>query len=570
MQSSQQHVPRQWQQCWLVLKPYWTSEEWLFAWILLIITLLLPLITPIVDVYLNQQQGNLISAAVARDIPRLSATFLNFLGSTALSTLLSIGSSYFANQLQNNWRRWMTVQYLETYFGERNYYHLTGRDIDNPDQRVQEDINTFTNQALQIPTLVINSFSGIAAASVALWLIFPPLLFTAIIYALIGTVIAVVFFGKTLNRLNFQQFKKEANFRFGLIRVRDRAESIAFYQGETQEANEIDQRFDAVVANRKQLINWLYAYLRAYDAIYSNIPTVFTVLILAPRILTGGLEVGAFQVGRANVNLIRNSFAIGIVKLGDLTQLTAAAQRLATLLAAMDRHLDIPAEGQRQIDVTQNGTLAISHLTLQTPDYQRTLLSDLSIEIPQGSKLLVMGESGCGKSSLLRALAGLWNSGTGHISRPEFSQMLFLPQRPYMIEGTLREQLLYPNTNPDVTQEQLYEVLKAVNLSDLPKRIDDFDRKVDLTAMLSLGEQQRLAFARLLLFNPNYAILDESTSALDLKNEHLLYQQLASRNITVLSVGHRPTLVKYHSLVLQLKKDQSWQLIPAASFNSED
>ena len=199
----------------------------------------------------------------------------------------------------------------------------------------------------------------------------------------------------------------------------------------------------------------------------------------------------------------------------------------------------------------------MKNLTLQTPNYQKTLFQNLSVELQPGQGLLIMGESGCGKSSLLRALAGLWDSGTGLIVRPELEEILFLPQRPYMILGTLREQLIYPNANIDLSDEKLHQVLQKVNLSDLGERFGGFEIEQDWSDVLSLGEQQRLAFARFLVTKPKYAILDEATSALDVNNEEKLYGLLVETGTTFISVGHRPTLKKYHQLVVVLSSTLS-------------
>jgi putative ATP-binding cassette transporter len=199
-------------------------------------------------------------------------------------------------------------------------------------------------------------------------------------------------------------------------------------------------------------------------------------------------------------------------------------------------------------------------LTLQTPNYQRTLIEDLSLELDQENSLLVVGPSGCGKSSLLRAIAGLWNSGKGTIQRPELEQLLFLPQKPYMILGNLRQQLLYPHFSPDVEDERLYEVLRQVNLPDLAERFGNFDAEEEWSDVLSLGEQQRLSFARVLLHQPRYVILDEATSALDQQNEEQLYDCLEKTSTAYLSVGHRESLKAHHSLLLHLDEDYTWQI----------
>lgn len=219
----------------------------------------------------------------------------------------------------------------------------------------------------------------------------------------------------------------------------------------------------------------------------------------------------------------------------------------------------------------ENCHLALQHLTLQTPNYQTTLVRDVSLAVPPGQGLLIVGASGVGKSSLLRALAGLWRSGTGTIIRPTAEQMLFLPQGPYMILGSLRRQLLYPNIQAPLDDQQLLQILLQVNLADLEEKFGGLDAVEDWSQVLSVGEQQRLAFARLLLTQPRYAILDEATSALDLKNEELLYLKLQQTSITFISVGHRSTLLKYHQRVLELAGDRSWHLRPGAGyrFNAE-
>lgn len=251
-----------------------------------------------------------------------------------------------------------------------------------------------------------------------------------------------------------------------------------------------------------------------------------------------------------------------------LTAFAAGVNRLDSLADVLKAPLLKPS-GMTTIDVTEDSQLAWRNVTLLTPNYQRTLVRDLSAMVQSGEGLVIVGHSGSGKSSILRAIAGLWNAGTGQIIRPHLTQMMFLPQRPYMVLGSLRSQLLYPKIDGNISEERMRQVLEQVNLADLPERVEGFDAELDWANVLSLGEQQRLAFARLLLTKPPYAILDEATSALDLANEKRLYQLLKAGQTTFVSVGHRASLLQYHEYVLKLDGDANWQWMPVQDYVAE-
>jgi len=572
------------QQFWAIAKSYWSGDEkWVARGLLLGVVLFLLAYTGL-SVLLNNKRGVLISALSAQDEPRFWQTVIIFLAVLVIYAPLLAGYTYLRDRLSLQWRRWLTERFVNRYFSDRAYYQLNISDIniDNPDQRIAEDVRSFTQESLTFLLALVESFLSVVAFSGVLWGISRPLVFFLGLYALVGTLVTTGIFGKPLVRLNFEQLRKEANFRFSLVRIRENAEAIAFYRGEERESNQVEQRFSDVFENVKRLLVWELG-LNVLTNAYEFIPFILPALVVAPGIFAGEIEVG--KVSEAQGAFVRVFFSLNIIvaRFQSLTTFTAGINRLYTFAEFLEqveapqtdaKLAEVSSTEAPQAEVTQTeiaqaeasetseqlpviqvveaDRLALEHLTLQTPNRQRTLIKDLSIEIPAGQGLLVMGPSGCGKSSLLRAIAGLWNAGTGTIMRPKPDQILFLPQRPYMIMGTLRDQLLYPNIQLQVEDDHLKQVLEQVNLADLDERFGGFEAEREWADVLSLGEQQRLTFARLLLNKPNYAILDEATSALDLDNEERLYQHLMAIGATFLSVGHRSSLANHHQLILDL------------------
>ncbi|MEM7794165.1 MAG: ABC transporter ATP-binding protein/permease [Cyanobacteria bacterium P01_C01_bin.118] len=565
------------QRFWTIAKTYWFSDEkWKARGLLLLIVLLLLAYTGL-SVVLNNQRGELISALSTKNESRFWQTVIIFIGVLVVYAPLLAGYTYLRDRLGLAWRRWLTTDFVQRYFTDRAFYRInqSNPDIDNPDQRIAEDVKNFTQESLTLALVLSDSVLEIIAFSGVLLGISKELVLFLLGYAIVGTLATVGVFGQPLVRLNFEQLKREANFRFSLVRVRENAEAIAFYQGEAQESAQVNNRFMAAFDNYKNLLGWELG-LNGVTNAYEFIPFILPALVVAPGIFSGDVEVG--KVSEAQGAFIRVFFSLNLIvaRFQSLTAFGAGIDRLYDFASSLGQVEDTVEGSERTEDTETVATpkeletpviasevapeLMLKNLTLQTPNYQRTLIEELSLELGSQSSLLVVGPSGCGKSSLMRAIAGLWNSGTGTIQRPELDQLLFLPQKPYMILGSLRQQLLYPYPDIELDDTQLKGALKQVNLPDLDERFSGFDAEEEWSDVLSLGEQQRLSFARVLLHQPKYTILDEATSALDRDNEKQLYSHLAATKTAYLSVGHRKSLEEYHQSILRLEEDHTWQL----------
>lgn len=537
---------------WRLLKLYWLSEE---KWLALSMLLALIMVSICVNQYTVQVSiplGDITSALAAQDLDRFWQALLKFLSWNLIAIPLMSLYTYVRDQLALNWRRLLTHKYLKKYFTNRAFYKVNQiQAIDNPDQRISQDINDLVTESMLFFVILMDSVFQLIGFSRLLWSISNILVICLVIYAGISTVIATGVFGRALVRLNFEQTKREANFRFGLLRIRDYGESIAFYQGEAGELEYLKQTFRPVLRNRNAIIKW-WVGLKLFDTSHDLVSKILPSIIMAPLILGGQFEVGVLTQSNIAFNRMMDSLDLIVNQLGRLSALTTAINRLDSLANALEDASQTTPE--TKIETIESNQVALENVTLQTPDYQRTLWQNLSLQLPQNQGIIVVGASGCGKSSLLRAIAGLWSSGSGMIQRPKLQEMLFLPQVPYMVLGSLRSQVVYPKNVADtpVSDEDIFRVLRQVNLQDLAARFGGLDTIEDWGHILSLGEQQRLSFARLLLHKPGYAVLDEATSALDKKTEKILYEELQKTGTTFISVGHNYSLFAYHAWVLDL------------------
>ena len=551
-------------QLWLLLRTSWPLlQTWRLGGLLALLGVL-SIASGGFLVWESIQRGEFISALAARDAERFQQALFTFVGILVASALLLSLVAFIRDTVGLQWRQGLTRQFLDNYLHDRAYYRLTLptamaaprlrsiAPIDNPDQRLSEDIRQVTQTLVLVGVMALESAVQLVGFIGVLWVISTTLTGFLLAYAFVGTAIATLIFGPRLTRINAEQLKREANFRFGLINVREHAEAIAFYRGQPAEAAALNQFFTGVVTNFNRLIRWQLG-LDFFQNGYQYLTFILPSLILAPSILAGQLEVGAIVQSQAAFDRIWLSLSLIVVQFEQLTTLAASIGRLGTLAQSLQA---MQAQGNGAIVRQSSPTLTVQDLTIATPDGQRSLCEHLSLTITPGQSLLVTGPSGVGKSSLMKTLAGLWTTGQGQLTAPP--DTLFVPQQPYLPLGTLQQQLLYPQEATAASDESLAQLLEQVGLPQLAQ--EPLDTQADWSQRLSLGEQQRLSFARVLLQRPPYVILDEATSAVTLEQEHALYQHLVAAGITAVSVGHRESLRPYHAQILTLRPDRTWTL----------
>ncbi len=542
-------------------------------WFLLSLLLFLAFVVNSMNVALSYIFRIIDNALNQKEAPLFWQFLFIYAGIIVLAIPVGALYQYVRQKLALHWREWLTTLFLTRYFRNRAYYDLNSNavnpEIDNPDQRITEDIKAFTEVTLSFLLDILDSVLGLISFATVLYSISKLLTLGLLVYAGMGAAIAIVV-GQRLIRINYDQLRLEANFRYSMVHVRDNAESIAFYRGEQLEEEQVGERLRRVLSNSNLLIIWnsiIVLLQRGYNYFTRIVPYT----IVAPLYLMGETDFGTIGQASLAFRIILDALSVITNRIEEIAKFAASISRLGAFYECLhDPTLPpaLPPSGRPAQSIIQTRiapALSIENLTLRTPNSEQTLIEQLSLEATVSDRLLVVGASGCGKSSLLRAIAGLWTNGEGVIYRPDVTNILFLPQQPYLLLGTLRDQIVYPSRFDTLTDDAIHQVLKQVNLGTLPERVGGLDQERDWPTLLSLGEQQRLAFARILLTQPKYAILDEATSALDVNNERHLYKQLRHMEISYLSVGHRPSLVDYHDNVLELGESR-WQLTESSSY----
>ena len=552
-------------QAWDLAWPYWKSDERWSAIGLLVSVIALNLFAVWLNVRLNTWNNDFYNALQQYNWIEFWRQFGIF-GIIAFALIVdAVYSLYLRQILHIRWRRWLTEHFLHRWLDDQQYYRmqLDQSVTDNPDQRISDDLDSFATMSLGLSLGLLSSFVTLVSFLSILWVLSGALtvplgggarisipgymVFAALIYAVAGTFLTR-WIGYPLVRLGFNQQRYEADFRFSLVRLRENAENVAFYGGEARELDTFQTRFGRIIENwwgiirRRKKLTWLTTG-------YGQLAIVFPFIVAAPRYFNKVIQLGGLMQIASAFGQVQDSLSFIISSYTEIAQYQAVVQRLSGFGERMD---EITAQRQavQPIAIERGGVgVEVEALDLNLPDGS-PLRHDLALAAGPGNALLITGPSGAGKSTLLRALAGLWPFGRGRI-RVADGDALFLPQRPYLPLGTLADALAYPRAAAGLARANLVEALRAVGLPQLAERLDE---EGNWAQRLSIGEQQRLAFARVLLARPEIVFLDEATSALDEAAEMSLYRLLrdASWQPTIVSVGHHRTLRRFHDTIVDL------------------
>ena len=545
---------------WALVKPYWSSDERWSARGLLASIVAMALFMVFLDVQFNSWNNNFYNALQEKQSEDFWALIIWFSFLAAVYIAVAGYNRYLNLWLQLRWRRWLTDHYLSDWLRDRVHYRieLKGYGTDNVDQRIQEDLKDFASLTLSLGLDLLSSVVTLVTFANILWVLSGPItlpvfggitihgymMWVAFAYALVGSRLTHVV-GRALAGLNYQQQRYEANFRFDLVRLRENSESIAALRGEADEQRNLLRRFQDVWRNFSALMQYSKR-LTWFVTGYRQIAIIFPFMVVAPRYFAGTIKFGVIFQTASAFGQVQGALSWFVTAYGELAQWRATLDRLTSFHEAIEAARSEAASGQGiQVVAGAGRNLTLEDVSIALPN-GRVLLAHVQLRLMAGENTLISGVSGVGKSTLFRALSGIWPFGEGRVVLPMDARLMFLPQRPYLPIGSLREAVAYPADPAGLSDEVIAAALRD---SQLPELATQLDESAHWAQRLSPGEQQRLGVARALLNQPDWLFLDEATSALDANTEQHLYRLLGERlpQTTLVSIAHQPTLAAFHA-----------------------
>lgn len=478
-----------------------------------------------------------------------------YLGVFAATTVTAVIYRFCEERLGLLWREWLTRRLVNAYLDERIYYRLDeSQEVANPDQRIAEDVKAFTVTTLSFTLMLLNSSFTVLAFSGVMWSISPLLFGVAVVYAVAGSYFTVRL-GRHLVQLNYDQLDREADFRAGLIHVHENAESIALLHRERRIQSRLLRQLGALTANFRRLIA-VNRNLGFFTTWYNYLIPVIPALVVAPLFIDGKVEFGVITQSAMAFTYLLGAFSLIVTQFQSISAYTAVIARLRGLVQAVET---VRSGTASPIEVCEMcDRIAYEGLSLQSPRDGRLLIDQLSVEIPAGGRLLIRGENQTAKVALFRATADLWDAGSGKIIRPGLEDTLFLPERPYLPPGTLRESLLRTGGEDQTPDDRIMETLRSLDIDSILARVGGLDTEADWDDVLSLGEQQLLAFTHLLLLRPRFVFLDRPGTALDAEQLDRVLQMLHDHSIAYITLGNSHDNLSFYDAVLDLEPEGRW------------
>ncbi|HXQ21476.1 MAG TPA: ABC transporter ATP-binding protein/permease [Candidatus Acidoferrales bacterium] len=547
---------------------YWTSPDALKGGLLFALTVALELGTVYGNVLLSDAQRRIFDGFQSKQMAALSNAFGVFLGLALGFVLVSTYRIYVRQTLEIRWRQWLTDHYLKQWISSQAYWQieLHRKATDNPDQRIAEDVRNYVASALGLSLSLLNAFATLLSFAGILWRLsgdwaydfrgshvhIPGLMmWVAIIYAMITSWFTHRV-GRRLVPIQFDRERFEADFRFTLVRFRENVESVALLHGEDGERRHALERFQHVVGNWLQLIRAQRDLILLTTSV-GQANSLVPLLVAAPGYFAGSLSLGSVIQTTIAYAQVSGALVWFVNAYQEIAQWRASIERLFTFTEEIDSTCaDLQRAEGIHVERQRDGALRLRHLCLTRPDGQ-VLVEDANAVIKLGDHVALLGPSGAGKRTLLRAIAGIWRFGRGRIELPEESRTMFVSERPYLPIGTLRTALAYPLPESAFSDQRIRDALQLLGLDALVNRLDE---TAHWEQQLSGSEQQRLALARVLLQEPPWIFLDGATSGLDEDTEKRVYTVLRERlpQSAIVSTADRSSVAQYH--------ERRWTLVP--------
>lgn len=554
---------------WQLLKLYWQSSErrsaYLFSLVIIILTITLVGFAVIFNYWFNYFY-NALQEYNKTEAIRLLVIFCII---AAFYIITAVYRYYISTLFGLRWRRWLTHQFVNRWLQNRGYYYLENFDekTDNPDQRIQEDVNAIVNDSINLAIGIITAITTVIGFLYILWqlsgiLTIPLgrwgtlhipgyLVWVSVVYSFAGSLLTFKI-GRPLIGLNFEQQRREANFRFAAVDLRKQSENVALYRGEAHQKGILNDLFGKVLSNwyfiilRQKLLLW-------FTAGYNQLAVILPLIVALPNYFGKVFMLGGLIQTLKAFDQVQDSFSFLINAYTQIAQWRATTQRLTTFVNHLyDIEHRVEKENHLRLAEHSTNSITTNKVFISTP-LGEPLLENINEAFVHGNHYLIKGPSGVGKSTFIRTIAGIWPFAAGNITLPEKQQIMYIPQKPYMPIGTLAEAILFPDRHKPELDDQIKTVLRQCRLEKFISRIHE---ATSWSEQMSPGEQQRVGFARVLLNKPDWVFLDESTSMLDLANETYLYQLVHRQlpNCSIVSVGHRPSLEEFHSHVIDMEK----------------